>query len=148
MRIQYLPAFPKHPLIEHVRPDVGRTLIAAGFAQEIRYKDFRERLAAEGAVGTDPSNTNVGIAAAEWGVIPSSISSFREDVVVKKIGTETIYFDAPPADAPLAIKKQWADLKGEDINANSRAIDKAKQEQVEREEREKVQKYAAAYSRR
>jgi hypothetical protein len=56
-KIQYIAPSPKAGQIEHVRPDTARTLVAAGFAIDIPYKDFRARLADAGAAN-DPHNVN------------------------------------------------------------------------------------------
>jgi hypothetical protein len=44
MKIKFLPPSPKAGTIEHIENQTGRTLIAAGLAEAIPYKDFRERL--------------------------------------------------------------------------------------------------------
>jgi len=46
MQIRHLNS-PKAGLVEHIDNATARTLIAAGFAEHVPYKDFRERLAAE-----------------------------------------------------------------------------------------------------
>jgi len=137
---------PKQGTIEHLPPHICQPLIAAGICEHVPYKtqngvpDYVQRLREEASPVAPPP-------VVEWGVQSAAISAFKQDTVIKKVGTETIYFSECPPDAPLTIQKQWADLKGLDLNANSRAVDKAKQEQQEREEREKVQKYQVAFGK-
>ncbi len=103
MRIKYLPSSPTAGQVEHIANSVGETLIAAGFAEEIKYRDFRERLAAEASPAAPPLKV-------EWGVQERHLSRFGLVVVIKKVGAETQYLSAPPDDAPESIKKRFAEL--------------------------------------
>jgi hypothetical protein len=139
MRVKFInPTNKKFGTVEHIENTAGRTLIAMGEAEAVPYKDFRERLAAEAAVGSHSTNVNPGVLGTEWGLIPSETSSFRQDVVVKREGASTTYYSDCPPEAPAAIKKQWADLKGLDRFANVRAVEKAKADGAEYYERSKT----------
>jgi hypothetical protein len=105
MRIKYLPSSPKAGQVEHIANSVGATLIAAGFAEAVPYKDFRERLAAE-----TPQAFAIAPPVVEWGVKERHLSRFGLVVVVKKVGSETTYYSAPPDDAPPSIKQRFAEL--------------------------------------
>jgi hypothetical protein len=105
MRIRYLPSSPKAGQVDHVNNSVGATLIAAGFAEAMPYTDFRQRLAAE-----TPQAFAIAPPVVEWGVQERHLSRFGLVVVVKKVGSETTYYSAPPDDAPASIKQRFAEL--------------------------------------
>src|ERR1019366_4349693 len=99
-KIKYIAPSPKAGQISHERPDVARTLIAAGFAEAVPYKDFRERLREEGQGGAHPQSTNPCVEGVEWGIKDASDSGFRCVTVIKKVNSETTYYSTPPVDAP------------------------------------------------
>jgi hypothetical protein len=105
VRIKYLSTSPKAGQVDHVNNAVGATLIAAGFAEAMPYTDFRQRLAAE-----TPQAFAVAAPEVSWGVQERHLSRFGLVVVVKKVGSETTYYSAPPDDAPGSIKQRFAEL--------------------------------------
>src|ERR1700722_9483387 len=101
MKIRYLPSSPKHPQVEHVRNDVGNTLVAAGFAEIVPAirrgeKGWLEERLAQSALVTAPGDhdTVAGVTATEWGIHQSG----KVVAVIKRVGSDTFFFDAPPAD--------------------------------------------------
>ena len=136
MKIRHIvPGSPKFGTEEHIENTVGRTLVAAGFAEEIAYKGFQERLAAEQALR---QKTAPPPAAAQWAV-QDSVSCGRKIMVVKTYLGVVTYFDAPPADCPLQVRQRWQvkiDLERGLINDQPK-IDKAKREHAVQQERER-----------
>jgi hypothetical protein len=55
MKIRYISPSPKAGQEEHIRNDVGNTLVAAGFAVELKYRSYVERLADLPPAAPDPS---------------------------------------------------------------------------------------------
>ena len=120
MQIRHINS-PKAGLVEHIDNSTAKTLIAAGFAEHIPYKDFRERLAAEATSQTAGTVVSVGVAAVEWG-FDGSCTQFKQPVIIFKRGSETTYYDGPVKDTPCAIVKQFYEAVGtaltdEQINA-------------------------------
>jgi hypothetical protein len=143
MKIRYIAPSPKAGKTEHCRNDVGLTLIASGFAEAIPYKDFRERLQAEGQGGTDPHNVNPCVEGIQWGVKDASDSGFRIATVIKRSGAETTYFSALPPDAPKSIVARFNDLSNSTSAADNAAdFEAAKRAQLEYDEKIKhVKRY-------
>jgi hypothetical protein len=142
MKIKFVEPSPKANQIEHVRPDTGRTLCSAGFAVEIPYASFRERLLEEGQGGANPQSTNPCVVGVEWGVKSASGSGFGVVAVIKRFGSETTYFSAPPADAPESIKRRFADLSNSTGSTAAADLDAAKRAQIEYNEKIKhVRRY-------
>jgi hypothetical protein len=110
MQIRHLNS-PKAGLVEHIDNATARTLIAAGFAEPVPYKDFRERLAAESTSQTAGTIVSVGVSGTAWG-FDGSCSQFRQPVIIFKRGAETVYYDAPVKDTPAAIVKQFHEAVG------------------------------------
>jgi hypothetical protein len=135
MKIRYLAASPKVGQVEHIRNDVGVTLIAAGFAEAVPYKDFRERLREEGQGGAHPQSTNPCVDGVEWGIKDASDSGFRCVTVIKKVNSETTYYSAPPADAPKSIVKRFDELSNSTGSTAAADLDAAKRAQLEYNER-------------
>jgi hypothetical protein len=130
MKIRYLAASPKNGQIEHIRNDVGATLIAAGFAEAIPYKDFRERLLEEGQGFADPHSVNPCVKGVEWGVKDASDSGFRVVTIIKRSGADTTYYSTPPADAPKSIVKRFEDLSNSSGSTASADLEAAKRAQL------------------
>jgi hypothetical protein len=130
-KIQYIAPSPKAGQIEHVRPDTARTLVAAGFAIDIPYKDFRARLADAGAAN-DPHNVNPCVEGVQWGVKDANESGFGVVAVVKRFGSETTWYSTPPEDAPESIKRRYRDLTNTVSGPSAAAqLDAAKRKQLE-----------------
>jgi len=138
VRITYTAASPKAGITEHVDNVTGRVLVASGLATEYIYKDFRERLAAEFASASGAGNVSATVVGVEWGIKEGDGSAYSQNVVVKRVGAETTYYAAPPHDAPESIKKRFAELSAIDPNANAIAVEKAKRDAAEYNERSKT----------
>jgi hypothetical protein len=117
----------KSGTIEHIDNSTGNLLIAAGLAEHIPYKDFRERLAAEGQGMKTPVPTTV-----QWGVrLSTSANARSKALVVKTVGSETTYYDAPPKDCPRHFVDRFIELSGQDAQF---AKDNAETERLKREQ--------------
>jgi len=114
MQIRHINS-PKAGLIEHIENVVGRTLVAAGLAEYVPYRNYQERLAAEGASQTVGSVQNVNVVGIEWGFIDAERSLFRIPVVVKRFGAESTWFSSPPSDCPASILKQFLDGQSREL---------------------------------
>ena len=132
MKVRFISG-PKINTTEHVANDIGRTLVAAGLAEHIPYKDFRERLAEESSPAAKPTPV-------EWGIRESDGSPFSVNVVVKKTATGMQFLSQPPDDAPASIKCRFAELTTRDPNASAAAIAKAKADLAQYNERLKTAK--------
>jgi len=110
MQIRHINS-PKAGLVEHIDNATAKTLISAGFAEHVPYKDFRERLAAESTSQTAGTVVSVSVSGTEWG-FDSSCSQFRQPVIIFKRGAETTYYDAPVKDTPASIVKQFHESVG------------------------------------
>jgi hypothetical protein len=110
MQIRHLNS-PKAGLVEHIDNATARTLIAAGFAEHVPYKDFRERLAAESTSQTACTIVSVSVSGTEWG-FDGSCSQFRQPVIIFKRGAETTYYDAPVKDTPASVVRQFYEAVG------------------------------------
>ena len=134
MRITYTEFVPDPKLrgtTTNLPAHIAQVLIASGQAVDVLFKGYQDRLSSETPQVAVPPTV-------EWGVQPAATSSFQQDVVIKKdaFGALT-YFAEPPADAPASIKKQWEDLKGIDVNASARALEEARHNQSDYDERSK-----------
>ena len=138
MRITYTAASPKAGITEHIDNVAGRILVASGLATEYKYKDFRERLAAEFSSASGAGNVSASVVGVEWGIRESDGSAYSQNVVVKRVGAETTFLSAPPDDAPESIKRRFAELASVNPNAAAEALDKAKRDAAEYNERSKT----------
>lgn len=68
MKIQFVSPSPRAGEIVHIDNQTGKTLVASGFAREIPYKDFRERLRAENPQAFEPV-----VATVQWSVAQGMI---------------------------------------------------------------------------
>jgi hypothetical protein len=116
MRIKYIAPSPRAGEVTHIDNATGRTLCAAGFAVEEKYRDFRERLAAEATSQTVGVVQNVNVVGEEWG-IDTSLTRFRQVVIVFKRGSEEIIYDGPTKDTPPSIVKQFNEAVGTTLTA-------------------------------
>ena len=134
MKIRYLAASPKVGQVEHIRNDVGVTLIAAGFAEAVPYKDFRERLREESQNATDAHNVNPNFTKngeVQWSV---DAKSFDKPVIVKRQRSETTYYAGPSAEMPQSVIELFQSLSDTGSPHNSTAqleADQRKQAEYE-----------------
>jgi hypothetical protein len=146
MKIEYTQFAPDPALrgkTVHLPSSIAQPLIASGVAKHVPYKDFRERLAEEGASGNDPSNVVVNFYKdPEWGVV----QLVRKLVIIKKHGYETYRFESEEQAAaygcPASVLKNYRDIKALPGPDQAGAVlAQAKQEQTLREQRENTAKY-------
>jgi len=141
MEIQYLPSSPKYPQTEHVRNDIGETLIHAGFAVRVSEppRGSAEWLAwrnkrAQTVTAPSPYDTIAGAPGTTWGVLNQ-----RNGVVlvIKRVDSDTFFFDAPPAECPRSVIQQFLDACAANTGANAVAIAEAKKVQAEQDRKDK-----------
>lgn len=134
MHIRFIHPSPKAGQEEHVENSAGRTLILAGFAEEVPSKGYQERLAALERERQRTSPAQV----AQWAV-HDSISSGRKIMVVKTYLAEVTYYDAPPQDCPPAVVARWQKLVDLErgLQNDQPKIDAAKREHAAQEARER-----------
>ncbi len=126
MRITYTEASPKSGITEHIDNTTGRVLVASGLATEYKYRNFRERLAAEFSSASGAGNVDPNVKGVEWGIRESDGSAYSQNIVIKKSGSETTFYSAPPDDAPESIKRRFAELASINPNAASEVLAQAK----------------------
>ena len=83
----------------------------------------------------DTQDVNPCVVGTEWGVKDASDSGFRCVTVIKKVGAETTFFSAPPADAPKSIIQRFNDLSNSTGSTAAADLDAAKRQQAEYNER-------------
>ncbi|MGA8538967.1 MAG: hypothetical protein WB566_05675 [Terriglobales bacterium] len=109
---------PKAGQVEHVRPDVGRVLVASGFAEACKlpaygtkeWADDRAAMDANRPLGAGEVNGGLALGQTAWGVKDNGTSPYSKPSIVKRAGNETFFFDGPPADCPPIIVKEFNDL--------------------------------------
>ncbi len=118
MKVKFLFG-PKSGTTELTDNETGKTLIAAGLAEEIKYKDFRERLREEGQgrQQLDPNFVN-GV---QWCVKERTFSTGPNRAYIeRRSGQEVLYGESPDAfkDCPQSVRVQFLRLnKVEDPEA-------------------------------
>ena len=107
MKIKFLSG-PRTGQFDHA-PNTQETqlLVKAGIIEIIPWKDYRERLAATAAEQTAGTVVPVTVQHVEWGFLPPGNSLFHVRAIVKRTGSETIWFRTPPSDCPDSILKQF-----------------------------------------
>ena len=113
MKVRFLPPSPKAGTIEHLEPFRAQPLIDAGFAEEIKYKNHVERLAAleKKRAAALPPPTD------QWAINESRHDPNSRFIVAHTSVNGVTYYDAPPADAPVHVKQRFADLVATDAQA-------------------------------
>ena len=127
MQIRFLSG-PKINQTEHCENIAGRALVLAGLAEEVKYRDFRERLAAEAFPQAEPPVT-------EWAVIDADGSAWSVVRVCKKVGSTMTFYSAPPEDAPRVVVEKFDLLTNAVKNDPAEALAKAKREAAEYNEK-------------
>jgi len=139
-RIKYIAPSPKAGRIDHVYPHIADTLVSAGLAEHIVYKDFRERLAAE---FSPPAVAPV----VEWGVQDKTQSPFSSVLIIKRTGCETQWLKEPPVDCPPSIVARWAELtNAENPELVSERLQQLKNQQITQQSEDKKSTWAALWS--
>jgi hypothetical protein len=130
MKIKFISPSPKAGTVEHVENVAGRALVIAGFAEECKPANYRERLAQEqeriNATAPPPQPVL-------WGIREALCNDPYSPrfVITKTSATETLHFSTLPSDAPPGIKQRWADLHATDAQ-----LYKDRQEFLKRKESE------------
>jgi hypothetical protein len=101
-------------------------LAKAGLIEIIPWTSYRERLASEHASASGAGCVNASVVGIEWGIRESDGSAYSQNVVIKKSGSTTTFFSAPPDDAPASIKQRFAELASINPNAAFEALAQAK----------------------
>jgi hypothetical protein len=81
----------------------------------------------------DAHDTVAGVAGVEWGIHVRGVVV----AVIKRVGSDTFFFDAPPVDCPLGIVQQFLDAANLSPEANAVAIAAAKKAQEEQARKDK-----------
>jgi hypothetical protein len=125
MKIKFLSG-PRTGQTDHA-PNTQETqlLAKAGIIEIIPYRDYRDRLADEISAATVQP-------VVEWGTCVKNDAA----LVVKKIGADTYYVDAPTADTPDSIKVQFARLQTQNSAAQfaANAAERSRAEEAQRHE--------------
>jgi hypothetical protein len=136
MKVRFLPPSPKAGTIEHLEPFRAQPLIDAGFAQFIPpAKRGTNEWLAERAEEEALRIASIPSSASRWSIRESTSNDPRVRFVVAKTSPlgETTFYDAPPADAPLKIKQQFADAIATDAAAFSSRAEFLKRQNAHRE---------------
>lgn len=88
----------------HLPAHIAQVLVAQGVAREIKYANYIERLQSlQDAM--PPAKPPV----VEWGV-QDGLSQYSRPTIIRRCGSDTAFFAAPPADCPTAIVEQFRQL--------------------------------------
>lgn len=135
MKIKWL----KHPscpelnnTIEHVSRSVADIAIGFRQAEYIPFKNAVERLNYESSLLASKPAT-VG-----WGIKESDGSNYSQNLIIKTIGSDVIYYDAPTADTPPAIVARFAQAQLKSSAAQRLANDAERQRAYADKERDKL----------
>jgi hypothetical protein len=121
MKIKFLSG-PCTGQIDHAPNSQEIQLLAkAGIIEIIPWKDFRERLAAEASPAAKP--------VVAWGIREASGSRYSQTRIVKTVGSDTYFLNAPTADTPPAIVARFNALVN--IAKNQRTANDAERSRVE-----------------
>lgn len=143
MKIQYT-EFVADPSLRNTTVNlpahVAQVLIAQGSAKALPAprrgtNEYLQMRAEESALVTAPSDydTPAGVSATEWGLHLKG----KVVAVIKRSGSDTFFFDSPPADCPRSIVQQFLDACLASPEANAVAIAAAKQKQDEQARKDK-----------
>ena len=148
MKIKHINS-PKAGTVEHIRNDVGRTLVAAGLAEEVALppRVSKEWLAARLeqsrlATTPDPHDTVVPMGTT-WGLYQQT----GKVAIQKTVNGESFFYEQPPADTPAAVRQQFMNATAGDPVANAEAYDKAVREQMTRDAADKTGGFASIFKR-
>jgi len=124
--------------ISNLPAHIAQSLIAQGAAVAVPYKDFRERLAAEAAEGSDKSNPTVeNVKVPQWGIHTDQITG--RQILIRRQGFEELRFetaeDAVINGCSIGVAGQLQSVENLDAlrNAAAEASAKSRQDLEERE---------------
>ena len=130
---------------------IAQSLIAQGAAVAVPYKDFRERLAAEAAEGSDKSNPKVeNVKVPQWGIHTDQFTG--RQTLIRRQGFEEIRFEPPEeavkAGCPLGIAGQVVSIEAQENlkNVAAEAAAKARQDLEARERLDRIRTGASLYT--
>ncbi len=151
MKIRYLPSSPKNGTEEHIRNDVGATLVAAGFAEEVVMprrgsvgNAWLEARLEQSRLAGPPDIHDVCPADADgttWGVKTSG----KQVLILKKTDGQLFFLNGPPKDCPARIVQQFLDECAKNPEANVLAFEAAKRAQAASEHVEKTAKWGVMF---
>lgn len=147
MKIRYTAASPKAGIEEHLNNQTAATLIAAGFAVHVPYKNFVEFMNAEHREGRDPNNSNPPQVV---GVVWECSANARSGVptIYRRQGGEvarmTDEAQAIQYGVPDSVLKTYRELTANG-DAEAIALAAAKQEQIQRESADKTSQRIALW---
>ena len=155
MRIRFIPPSPRAGELVHIENQTGRTLIASGFAEEVKYTSYHERLREEGNPTPDTSAaTFIAPGTVLWSVHEPVLCPTNPITIKRTDANGTQFFDGIPDESkwgkvPDAVKAKYASLVAE-RSGERPAFDKeaAEREQYEQKERERKATYATLYGKR
>ena len=129
---------------------IAQSLIAQGAAVAVPYKDFRERLAAEAAEGSDKSNPKVeNVKVPQWGIHTDLLG---RQTLIRRQGFEEIRFETPEdavkAGCPLGIAGQVVSVEAQENlrNVAAEAAAKSRQDLEARERLDRIRTGASLYT--
>lgn len=134
----------------HVPQSVGENLIFRKLAQRCPRPNYgtpewiAERQAADAQRVPMSADADPNVKGVEWGVKDKDLSPFSKVLVVKRVGSATTFYDALPADCPPSIRARFESLTATVSGCN---LEKARREQYEQHEKEKLGYFGTLYGR-
>jgi hypothetical protein len=118
----------------HLPAHIAQVLIAQGTAKEVPLpprgsRGWLEAIQELDAMRTGPSQYDTvppSVTGTEWSV---KTMESGQTLVVKKSGSQTFWYDAPPADCPANVREQYIQLASINPGANAAALEAAKRAQ-------------------
>jgi hypothetical protein len=140
MKIKHINS-PKAGIVEHIRNDVGLTLVAAGLAEEVALppRGSAGWLAArkeQSALATIPDAADTVVpSGTSWGLY----QQLDKVVVVKIVNGNSFFYETPPSDCPADVRQRFtAPRNPAAAVAAAEEFDKATREQMARDAADKT----------
>lgn len=136
---------PKQGSVEHVKPQVAETLIAAGFAEHVPYRNYVERLSEETALLAAAQQPDPNfVQGVQYSVRERQYGSVNvgHAFIERRSGSETLFFDkleTIPADCPKNVIVRFLELNkvgDPEVLAEKRIQEQYRQEAAARKQRE------------
>jgi hypothetical protein len=150
MKIKHINS-PKAGIVEHIRNDVGLTLVAAGLAEEVALppRGSAGWLAArkeQSALATTPDAADTVVpSGTSWGLY----QQLDKVVVVKTVNGESSFYETPPSDCPEDVRQRFrAPRNPAAAVAAAEEFDKATREQMARDAADKTGVFGAIFGRK
>jgi len=150
MKIKYLSG-PKSGIVEHVNNTIGSTLVAAGLAEHIPYKNYIERLSETAREGSDVSNVNPpSVTGTVWEVTTAPRSG--KVILLRKTGFETARIEtveqAAAVGAPQNVVKQFKAMLEAPVSELPQMLADAKRAAEENDRAARIREYATVNAAR